>query len=182
MDETTALSGLPYVVIGGIATRAYMPERFTKDLDVLIAPEAYEEAGRRLTAAGWRCQQNLTFPSSGLGLFGSHWTRGAADLDVVSSYESWTEEALSRPASDTTGLRVIALSYLVLMKLDSSRAQDTADISRMLAFVDDETMAAIRSVVTRYSRDSQALDDLESLREIGRWELEVADEERPRQP
>jgi hypothetical protein len=172
VDETRILEGLPYVVIGGIATRAYMPERFTKDLDVLVPADAYDDVTRRFVEAGWRGPSPLLFPSSSLGLFGNSWQNGTYDIDVRSSRQTWVDDAFLSETHDTTGLRVISLPYLVLMKLDSSRTQDTADISRMLALANDEVMRETRAVIARYLRDTEALDDLESLREIGRWEME----------
>jgi hypothetical protein len=35
-DLQPILQGIPWVILGGVATRAYMPERATKDLDILI--------------------------------------------------------------------------------------------------------------------------------------------------
>ena len=34
-DLRPVLTGIPWVVVGAVATRAYMPERATKDLDIL---------------------------------------------------------------------------------------------------------------------------------------------------
>ena len=36
-DLRQVLTGIPWVVVGGVATRAYMPERATKDLDILVS-------------------------------------------------------------------------------------------------------------------------------------------------
>ena len=35
-DLRKILKGILWVIIGGVATRAYMPERMTKDLDILV--------------------------------------------------------------------------------------------------------------------------------------------------
>ena len=35
-DLRELLGGLDWVIVGGVATRAYMPERMTNDLDILI--------------------------------------------------------------------------------------------------------------------------------------------------
>ena len=35
-DLRQILQGLDWMIIGGVATRAYMPERVTKDLDILV--------------------------------------------------------------------------------------------------------------------------------------------------
>jgi hypothetical protein len=63
---------------------------------------------------------------------------------------------------------VLVLPYLVLMKLESSRLQDTADLSRMLGLASEEELARVRAVVARYAPGEA--DDLESLIYLGRLE------------
>ncbi|GEM_PF-6892845 len=41
-------TGIPFVVVGGVATRLYMPERTTADLDLLIEPEHFNAALEQL--------------------------------------------------------------------------------------------------------------------------------------
>jgi hypothetical protein len=165
-------AGIPYLVVGGIATRSYMPERATKDIDILVSSQYYDDAAARLRREGWQIVHSLSFPGSSLGLRGDLWKFGDAQIDLITTDKRWAEDAFSAPQIDSLGTRVIALPYLVLMKLDSARPQDTADITRMLAFADDPTLSKAREVVGRYARDSEAIEDFESLLEIGRWELE----------
>ena len=35
-DLRPILNGIKWVIVGGVATRVYMPERMTKDLDILV--------------------------------------------------------------------------------------------------------------------------------------------------
>ena len=35
-DLRLILQGIDWVIVGGVATRAYMPERMTRDLDILV--------------------------------------------------------------------------------------------------------------------------------------------------
>lgn len=95
-DLRHILKGVDWVIVGGVATRAYMPERGTKDLDLLVRQE------------------------------------------------------------------------LVLMKLDASRPQDVADISRMLGWADEAALDRVRQIVARYSPED--MDDLESLIFLGQQE------------
>jgi hypothetical protein len=169
LDELFA--GIPYVVVGGVATRSYMPERFTKDVDVLVAGNSYEVSVSRMRGVGWHAERELRLGDSSLGLRGTLLKRGDLELDLITSDAPWATEACALPVLDT-GIRVIALPYLILMKLDSARPQDTADISRMLALAGEKTVAQARDVVCRYARDSESVEDFESLLEIGRWELE----------
>jgi hypothetical protein len=166
------LSGLAYVVIGGVATRNYMPERFTKDVDVLVSPSAFNEAQAHLRAKGWRELQLLHFSSDGLTLRGATWSKEDEEIDLITADAPWVEEAVATPAFDADGMRVVSLPFLILMKLDASRVQDTSDVARMLALADDETVDRARKVIRRYSSDSLAVEDFESLLQIGRWELE----------
>jgi hypothetical protein len=57
------------------------------------------------------------------------------------------------------------------MKLQASRAQDIADLSRMLGGADEELLGQFRAVVKTYMDD--ALEDLESLITLGKLEYQV---------
>jgi len=170
VNLTQLFTGISYVVIGGVATRLYMPERFTKDIDVLVGAQSYDAARERLQQATWQAASELRFPDSSLGLRGYLWTLNDASLDLLTSDKQWAEEACSTPV-DQSGNRIISLPYLVLMKLDSGRPQDTADVSRMVALADVGTLDMVREILRRHARDSETLEDFDSLLEIGRWEL-----------
>jgi len=53
-DLRPILKGIPWVIIGGVATRAHMPERMTKDLDTLVRHSDEVEVRERLEAGGHR--------------------------------------------------------------------------------------------------------------------------------
>lgn len=44
-DLTETLTGIRWAVVGAVATRAYMPERTTQDLDILVAVTDRERGG-----------------------------------------------------------------------------------------------------------------------------------------
>jgi len=67
------------------------------------------------------------------------------------------------------GYPVLALPYLVLMKMASSRVQDTADTTRMLGLASEEELAQVRAVVARYAPEE--IEDLESLIYLGQVEM-----------
>ncbi len=166
---------IPFCTVGGVATRAYMPERSTQDIDFLVSAEDFEAAEQRLHAAGYRAvtgDDELFFANSMLGLFGRAWTKGRKRIDLISSRQTWVHEALVSESFDQTGLRVIALPYLVLMKLDASRGQDQADVERMLGRVDDAAVERIARIVDCYSGDPQAADDVRQYARLGRMEYE----------
>ena len=55
------------------------------------------------------------------------------------------------------------------MKLETSRAQDLADLSKMLGLAADEELDRTRECVARHM--PEASDDLESLIYLGRLEM-----------
>jgi hypothetical protein len=161
-DLRDILAGLDWVIAGGVATRAYMPERMTKDLDILVKVADAGKARRMLQAAGYLEESELAIPGYQLRS-----PEGVA-VDLLLSDAPWLDEALSRPGQDPAGYPVLGLPYLVLLKLTSSRSQDVADVSRMLGWASDETLNEVRAVVARYS--PQDSEDLESLIFIGQQE------------
>jgi hypothetical protein len=163
-DLRQILDGIDWVIVGGVATRAYMPERMTKDLDILVRERDSEAVLERLQAAGYKIISQLAVPGYLL------LSPDGVDVDVIFGNYSWLEEALAQPESDPAGYPVLALPYLVLMKLDVSRSQDVADISRMVGWASDEELDAVREVIARYRPDDR--DDLESIIFIGQKERE----------
>ncbi len=53
-DLRPILKGIAWAIVGGVATRAYMPERMTKDLDILVHQSDGEIVIKRLEQAGYR--------------------------------------------------------------------------------------------------------------------------------
>jgi hypothetical protein len=163
-DLRSIIKQTPFVVVGGVATRLYMPERMTVDLDILILAEDAAELQRELQAAN--CQQIGT-----LTVGGATWRLpDSTPLDVIESSEPWAHEAVSRPIPGPTGLPTIDLPYLVLMKLHASRVQDLADITRMLGAADEAMLQYVRTVIGKHMPD--ALEDVESMIALGRLEFE----------
>jgi hypothetical protein len=62
------------------------------------------------------------------------------------------------------------LPYLILLKMAAQRAQDWADVSRMLGWASDADLDEVRAVMKRYM--SEYSEDLESLIFIGKKEQE----------
>lgn len=161
-DLNSILKQAPFVVVGGIATRMYMPERMTLDLDILIkaedSPLIYQDL------------ENARAKKIGdLSIAGSQWQLAdKTSLDVLEGEDYWVEEALSQPNYAPDGLPIIRLPYLILMKLSASRTQDLADISRMLGLAKTEELNKIREVIKNYLPTAQ--EDLESLIMLGKLE------------
>jgi hypothetical protein len=125
-QSVTNLSNLitvPYVIVGGVATRLYMPERMTLDLAILIhsdrATELYTYLKKKAILVGE------------LSIGGTSWQLpDQTILDILSDNKPWVNKALEQPQVSPDGQPVIDLPYLILMKLAASRTTDISDISR----------------------------------------------------
>jgi len=164
VTNLSSLITVPYVIVGGVATRLYMPERMTLDLDILIhhnqADRLYQDLGTKAILIGE------------LSIGGTSWELpDKTVLDILADDRPWVNQALAQPKMSPDGQPVIDLPYLVLMKLAASRTTDISDISRMLGQANDEDLDRVRNVIEVYDRES--LEDLESLIQLGKLEFEV---------
>ena len=164
--DLRTITSVPFVVVGGVATRLYAPERTTDDLDILIEVTNAAALATDLISGG--CQK-----LGSLSIGGSHWRLpdGMA-LDVLQEDAPWAAKAIANPASAPNGLQVISLPYLVLMKMRASRGIDMGDLTRVLGAADDETIAETGRVVAAYLPDG--VEDLEGLIYLGRLEYGAA--------
>ena len=164
-DLAQALVGVPWAVTGAVAARLYMPERNTRDLDVLVLARDAEQVAVLLTNAG--------FTGAGrLAIGGSTWIApDGTPVDVIEGEDAWVADALAEAGRnpDAQGLPILPLPYLVLMKLAASRLQDLADVSRMLGGADQAQLERTRATVREHA--PELVDDLESLIYLGRLEL-----------
>ena len=151
-----------FVVVGGVATRLYMPERMTLDLDILIRVEDAQLVYVDLEKANG---QRI----GALSIAGTQWRLDdGTSLDVLEFEGDWVTEAISSPNYAPDGLPVIDLPYLVLMKLIAGRSQDIADISRMLGGAEDLQLQRVNKIINQYLPN--AVEDLESLVVLGKLE------------
>lgn len=163
-DFRNLLRGIDWAVIGAVATRLYMPERATADLNILIRAADAKEAHKRLEAAGYHPEQQLAIPG---------WSWQSPDgtpIHLIETDEPWSQEALcaARTNSDSQGLPVLPLPYLVLLKFRASRLQDLADVARMLGLAGAEACAQVRQLFREH--EPGGLEDLESLIHLGEQE------------
>lgn len=171
-DFSGVFRGLAWAVVGAAATRLYMPERVTRDFDVLILSANGPEARRRLRSAGLSYQGELAFG-------GSSWlTAAGMAVDILEMDAAWLPQALTEAQSnrDAQDLPVLPLPYLVLMKFQAGRVQDLADVTRMLGQANDEALEAVRRLFREHASDD--LDDLESLTVLGQMELRGPEQRR----
>jgi hypothetical protein len=164
-DLRPILQGINWAIIGGVATRAYMPERMTKDLDILVHRDDGDAVITKLKKAGYRMAAQLAVP--GYLMLSPE----GVEVDVLFGTHPWLKKALAHPAKDPAGYPVIGLSYLILLKMAAQRAQDWADVSRILGWASDADLNEVRAVVKEYTPED--LEDLESLIFLGKKEQEI---------
>ena len=169
-DISQMIAPAKFAVVGGVATRLYMPERVTKDIDVVIAVSEIDLAHQKLRESGFKLRSRLAL------VRGSTWTApNGQEIDVLEGEERWWPEAIraAQDNRDAQGLPILPLPYLSLMKYQAGRAQDLADIERRLGQADDATIEAVRRLFQLHA--PAEMDDLDSLIELGR--LEHTDDE-----
>ena len=168
-DLTSILSPIRWAVVGAVATRLYMPERMTQDLDIVIQTVDGSQARQKLAAAGFVYRGELS-------IGGSSWTAPNGELiDILEGDDVWWTEAIADAQSnrDAQGLPVIPLPYLVLIKFQAGRVQDIADVTRMLGQAGEATLDAVRVLFAQHVLED--MQDLESLIELGRLELQSSE-------
>lgn len=161
-DLRGVLQDIDWVVVGAAAARAYMPERTTQDFDILIRAADAERVAGRLAAAGFAKVAELGIPGAAFT------ATDGPEIDILYGEQAWLEEALANPGRDAAGFPVLALSYLVLMKLSAGRVRDIGDVATMLGWADEEVLDEVRDAVNRFSPADRG--DLESLIFLGRLE------------
>jgi hypothetical protein len=162
-DLAPVLQGIPWIVTGGVATRAYMPERMTQDIDVFILRKDCAQAWRQFQSAGFHVADVLDAP-----YFVAR-TANGTEVDVICADFPWLEQAIAHPNYDPAGYPVLDLPYLILAKLMANRAVDVGDMTRMLGLASAEDRTRVRAEVARYSPDDS--DDLEALILLGQLEF-----------
>lgn len=162
------LAPLQFAVVGAVATRLYMPERLTQDIDIVIGVSDSAELRQKFLKAGFVHQGELT-------IGGSTWRAPDGKLvDVIEGHESWWLNAIAAAQNnrDAQGLPILPLTYLVLMKFRAGRLQDLADISRMLGQADEKDLAEVRALFDREAPSERG--DLESIIQLGKLEYQQA--------
>lgn len=160
-----ALDGVEFAVIGGLGVRAYVQQRTTDDIDVILRGDDYSEASRRIL--------DLGFETDGLvDLGGDQFIKYASpsgvDLDVMLALKAYQQEAISNAARmefPGGGVRVVSPEYLILFKLDAMRGfdSDESDVRALIraGVVDVNRVEALVEEHLPY-----LLDDFRSLRDL----------------
>ncbi len=164
-DLHTILAGISWALVGGIALRAYMPERMTLDVDIIVHERDTPIVQRAFMTAGYAIVAQLSI--------GRFTVRSLIDaqkpIDVLTRSDPWLDLALSSPTYDNAGYPVLGRPYLLLMKLQAGRTQDLADVQRLLALTPQNERQDIRDLVEQYSPD--LVEDYDSLRTLADLEF-----------
>lgn len=155
-DLGAILGATPWVLIGGLALRAYAPERMTLDVDIMVHATDEAAAKAAFAASGYTITGPLT-----IGRFTARPADGSAPIDVLTSTAPWLDEALVAPTPDPAGLPAMPRRYLLLLKLQAGRTQDLADVQRLLRGTSAEERAEMRAIVLQYAAD--LVDDYDAL-------------------
>ena len=156
-DLQRILGPTPWVLIGGLALRAYMPERMTLDVDILVHERDALTVRLALLAEGYRVTALLS-----VGGFSVQVDEGSGPpIDVLTRADAWLDDALAHPTLDPAGYPVLGRPYLLLLKLQAGPTQDLADVQRLLARTPAGERATIRRLVQESNPD--LLEDYDSL-------------------
>lgn len=163
-EVVDALRTVPCAVVGGVAVAKYASQRETQGLDLVVAVSEAGRAEHFLKARGFDLQGQLS-------IGGTSWrTPGGNPVDLLYLPQTWAAKAIALAQNNRLlDLPVLPLPYLVLLKLESGRAVDLADLTRMLGSANEETLGSVRGVVAlNLSRED--LQDLEQMIAIGKME------------
>jgi hypothetical protein len=155
-DIGAILGTMPWLLVDGLALRAYAPERMTFDIDIMIDEDDEVAAKAAFRGAGYTLTGPLT-----IGGFTAHPADGGAPIDVLTSSAVWLAEALAHPTPDPAGLPTMPRPYLLLLKLQAGRTQDLADVQRLLRGTSTSERGAMRSIVEQYA--AELVEDYDAL-------------------
>lgn len=156
-DLHTILAGIRWVLVGGMALRAYMPERMTLDIDILVHERDSTVVQQALLTAGYSVMAQLSIG----GFTMRPLVISQRSIDVLTRTDPWLDSALDAPTYDQAGYPVLGRPYLLLLKLQAGRAQDLADIQRLLGMTPHHQRQPIRDLVAQYS--PEFLEDYDAL-------------------
>ncbi|GAB4442735.1 MAG: hypothetical protein OHK0015_41790 [Chloroflexi bacterium OHK40] len=156
-DLATMLGSIRWVIVGGLALRAYIPERMTLDVDILVHERDAGQARQAFLAAGYHVIAELTIGGFTVQPLGAE----TPVIDIITRADNWLDQALLTPGHDPAGYPVLGRPYLTLMKLQAGRTQDLADVQRLIASAPAAERAITRELVLRES--PELVEDFDAL-------------------
>lgn len=148
---------LPWVLAGGIALRAYIPERMTLDVVILINERDSSRVRDAFFAAGYQVIGQLSIGGFSVQLADGN----EAPIDVLTRSDAWLDAALAAPSHDPAGYPVLARPFLTLLNLQAGRTQDLADVQRLLSGTPGSERTTTRQLVA--NENPELVEDFDSL-------------------
>jgi predicted nucleotidyltransferase len=152
--------GTPFALIGGLAVASYRVIRATQDVDLLIAGESADQAGKALAQLGYECVYRSADAAN--------YQRGDERVDVLYATRPIARKLLADAQQRTTAfgtLQVVSIEGLIGFKLqglvnDPRRTQDLEDIRALIrANRDSMNLGEIREYFRLFDREA-LLDEL----------------------
>jgi hypothetical protein len=137
MSATSALerAGVEYALVGGLALAVWGAPRATKDIDLLVRPEALAQAMSAVATLHFVLAAGPMHFRDGMDLqrvskveSGAHMT---IDFILVNASLEPIWESRQKVETDGGALWVVSREALIAMKAQAARPQDIADIERL---------------------------------------------------
>ena len=129
---------VPYALVGGVALAFYTTPRFTRDIDILIAPGELPKVSDILKREGYfESSAPWTFMSTQLTLHRFLKVQDGEDMivDVLEGgsarHAQIVDNALAARSEEGQAVRVAGKEDLIWMKQSRNSKQDQADIERL---------------------------------------------------
>lgn len=166
-DLREILKETSYAFVGAAATRLYMPERATDDLDILVCADDYPAVRDAFIKVSFSYFGERT-------IGGGQWaTSNGYSVDVIALNDWWCARAIEEAQTnrDPHGNPILPLPHLVYMKFLANRAKEMCDLAQILGQATEAQLAATRAL---FRRDLPGeIEDLASLIVLGRLEFAV---------
>lgn len=168
-DLGSVLGPIRWALVGGVALRAYMPERTTLYVALVTHKRDGAAARKAFLDAGYEIIGDLSIG----GFTARRPAPEATPVDVLTRDDPWLDGALDNPGRDAAGFPVLARPYLTLLKLRAGRTRDLADVQRLLAGTPASERGSTRKLVRRHA--PELVEDYDALATLA--DLEFGDPE-----
>lgn len=160
------LGPIPWVLVGALALRAYIPERMTQVAEILVHTRDSGAVCTVFTAAGYQVVEDSD--STGFRLQSAD--QASLPIQVRTRQDSWLDAMLALPVYDVAGSPVLARPYLILWHLQVGQPQHLADVLRLLAYTSETQHVEYTQLIQQES--PELLADLQMLLMLADLEFE----------
>ena len=156
-------AGVPFKIVGGLAVIHHGYERYTRDVDVLVAPDAMSTVESFLDAHGFSKISDRRIQHNGTGVFVDMLPEGA---QLRGPRHAPPLPSPNDVAASDTDPEVVALPVLLEFKLDAGRRLDLTDVVQLLKRIDDTRYIYVEAAVRAEHRPELAGLRDEALQEL----------------